>query len=325
MIYTLTPNPCLDLGGTVANLAPDEKAYVHDETRSPGGNSINSARIIKRLGAPVTATGFLGGGTGTEVKFLLDQEDVVHEFIKIQGHTRTNVTVSNCKDHRQTRLSFPGPKISSHERQALFKYIESIDRNSLLVIGGSLPPAFTGAHLLKILRLAKLHKIPTIVDVPGPLLKYAFEMPTLLIKPNLVELQNFTGKKVSSLQGVLKLTRNLTRKIPFICTSSVDGGALLVTPLGSWFGRIPKIEVKSTVGAGDSMVGAMSAYIWKESIRTRQPIADLAYNSSPEFPAELLKNGLAAACGTLALPGVMLASAKMYQKYLSKIEVRRLA
>ena len=324
MIYTITPNPCLDLGGTVDKLVPDEKSYVHDEIRSPGGNSINAARIIRRLGVPVKATGFLGGGVAIELKTHLDHEKISHEFIKIKGNTRINMTVSNSQDHRQTRLSFPGPKILPAEREALFNYVSRIDNSSLLIIGGSLPPGFTETHLLRILRIAEKRGIPTIVDVPGHLLKCVLAAFTLLIKPNLVEFQALTGKKVSSLKEVLKLAKNLTQKIPLICVSSVDGGALLATPSASWFGRIPKIKVKSTVGAGDSMVGAMSAYLWRESQRTQQPMAKIAHGSDPRFCEELFRYGLAAACGTLSLPGMLLANKKEILRYLPEIEIQRL-
>src|SRR4051812_19529252 len=105
MIYSFTPNPALDLGGFVDEIIPNEKAYVDHESRAPGGNAINSARVMKRLGAPVVATGFLGGGIGDELKSLLDREKVNHHFIPIRESTRVNITVSNRKTHLQTRLS----------------------------------------------------------------------------------------------------------------------------------------------------------------------------------------------------------------------------
>ena len=106
MIYTVTPNPTLDMGGTVDQLVPNEKNYVQDETRFPGGNGINAARIIKRLGVPVIATGFLGGGIGTVIENLLKDERVAHRFVKISGTTRVGITVSSRKTHLQTRISF---------------------------------------------------------------------------------------------------------------------------------------------------------------------------------------------------------------------------
>lgn len=119
MIYTITPNPALDIGGTVDQLIADEKNYVLEETRSAGGNGINAARIAHRLGAKVTASGFLGGPTGNEIEKLLDGQNVTHHFVQISGNTRINLTISNHKTHSQTRLSFPGPEIKSVEFRKL--------------------------------------------------------------------------------------------------------------------------------------------------------------------------------------------------------------
>ena len=49
MIYTITPNPALDIGGSVEQLITDEKNYVFDEIRSAGGNGINAARVAHHL------------------------------------------------------------------------------------------------------------------------------------------------------------------------------------------------------------------------------------------------------------------------------------
>ena len=46
----------------------------------PGGNGINSARILKRLGVDVVALGFLGGGPGGQIQDLLEQEEIRCQF-----------------------------------------------------------------------------------------------------------------------------------------------------------------------------------------------------------------------------------------------------
>ena len=119
MIYLITPNPALDISGTVDQLIADEKNYVTDEIRSAGGNGINAARIAHRLGAKVIASGFLGGPTGDEIKNLLDKENIKHHFVKTVGNTRINLTISNHNTHSQTRLSFPGANIKFNELTTL--------------------------------------------------------------------------------------------------------------------------------------------------------------------------------------------------------------
>jgi 1-phosphofructokinase family hexose kinase len=297
-IFTITPNPALDLCGVVNNLKPNEKSYVHNEIRSPGGNAINVTRILTRLNVPVIATGFLGGSAGEEIKSLLDQEGVKNKFVKIKGHSRINVTVSNVADHQQTRLTFPGPEISSDEKKSLFDFFENQKNISLLVLGGSLPKGFQPQDVLLLLKLARKRGIPCVVDCPGSVLKKLFDGRPFFIKPNLIEFQEATGSRVKSINGVVKEARKLLNKVPYICVSSVEDGALLVTRKGSYFGKIPKVKIKSTVGAGDSMVAAMTAQFFEKN----------------PFEADILRWGLAAAAATLSHPGAAFGEAQDIQR-----------
>src|SRR5690349_12571342 len=99
-IHTLTPNPALDLSGHVSGLVANEKNYVSKPRLDPGGNAINAGRIAQRLGAQVTAMGFAGGATGTQLLELLGAEKLKTRFTQIQNSTRTNVTVTNDSDHQ---------------------------------------------------------------------------------------------------------------------------------------------------------------------------------------------------------------------------------
>ena len=76
-----------------------------------------------------------------------------------------------------------------------------------------------------------------------------------------------------------------------------------------WYGKIPSVKIRSTVGAGDSLVGAM-ACLW-----------DINPSSSIE---ELLRLGLSASCATLTEPGLKLGSRKSILKYQSQIKLKKL-
>jgi len=93
VVCTITPNPALDLSGIVDSIKPNEKNYIRNEQRYPGGNAINAARILKRLGVPVVASGFLGGSTGNEIFQLLKAEELKQHFIQIKESSRINITV----------------------------------------------------------------------------------------------------------------------------------------------------------------------------------------------------------------------------------------
>jgi 1-phosphofructokinase family hexose kinase len=322
MIYTITPNPALDIGGTVDRMIADEKNYVLGETRSAGGNGINAARIAHRLGAKVTALGFLGGATGNEIEKLLDGQNVIHNFVRTSGNTRINLTISNCKTHSQTRLSFPGPEIMRAEFRKLQQVCNGFNSSSIVLIGGSLPKGIGPQDIGVLVENLKKRGHVCIVDMPGPHLKTLISYRPFLIKPNLSEFQELIGKNVRSIRTVLPFARELSKSISLVCVSSVEGGALLVTKNKAWFGKIPKVKVRSTVGAGDSMVGAMATALENYKIqKINKESIDMFLD---ENGSELLRWGLAAACATLVEPGMILGDKKSILKYLPMIEVKEI-
>jgi 6-phosphofructokinase 2 len=315
MIYAITPNPALDISGVVEQLVPNEKNYVQSETRAAGGNAVNVARLLTRFGVPTIATGFLGGGVGEEIKAILEAEGVKHHFVTIDADTRINITVSNAKTHQQTRLSFAGPKIKRREVHLLEKELIA-PRASMLVLGGSFPPGFNVTHAMRIVQRAQKKGISVVVDCPGPTLRKLNLNGLLLIKPNLVELQELVGKKLTSLPSIARAAQHLAKKVSFVCVSSVQGGALIASHNSIWFGSPPPIKVRSTVGAGDSMVAAMVAELW----RNKQVPAC----SDDQLVPKLLRHGLAAAAATLSAPGTELGSSKEKHKYLSGVTIQKI-
>jgi 1-phosphofructokinase family hexose kinase len=316
MVFTLTPNPALDLGGVVNRLVPNEKSYVHQETRFPGGNAINAARMMKKLGSSVIAGGFLGGGIGQEVKRLLKQEGVRSQFVKISESTRVSVTVSHRKTHLQTRLSFAGPRVLPREVESLARWLAPIQSPSILVLGGSLPPGFSSLVLRSMIRGLRSRGVDLVLDMPARELSPLLASHPLLIKPNVIEFQELMGGSGQSVPSVVRAAKKLKRQISWICVSSVEGGALLINGNRAWWGQIPKIKIKSTVGAGDSMVGAMTSVL---------SLCDPGNRTSHELGESLLRWGLSAAGATLMTPGTQLGEVSQIRLLYPKIRIREVS
>jgi 1-phosphofructokinase family hexose kinase len=322
MIYTITPNPALDLGGKVDKIIADEKNYIYDEIRSAGGNGLNAARIARQLNIKVIATGFIGGATGEEIKNLLDLEKIKHNFVQIKNNTRINLTISNLNTNSQTRLSFPGAVIRREEFRGLKEICNKFLPQSIIVLGGSLPKGVTSKDIGLLVHKFREKGHFCIVDMPGPVMKDIISFCPSFIKPNLYEFQELTCSKVEDICGALPLARQLTEVIPLICVSSLEGGALLVTKKRAWFGKIPKVKVKSSVGAGDSMVGAISAILWKEKVQKTTPEKiDIFLD---ENGAKILQWALAAACATLVKPGITMSDRDSILKYYPKINIKQI-
>ena len=309
MIHSITLNPALDVSGVVDKLVPNEKCYVFDELHLPGGNGINAGIIAKRLGSPVILTGFLGGPNGQEILSLLDQERINHQFVSIKGRTRMNVTVSNKSDHLQTRLSFPGPQIELKEIKQLDHYIHKTSASDLVLFGGSLPHSINTQQVSKWIIQLKRKDIRVIVDMPGRILSDLIQARPYFIKPNLVEFQELTGKRLKTKSEVIKEAKKLLPLIPNICISSVEGGAIFLNEKECWFGKIPSVKIYSSVGAGDSMVGAIAS-LW-----LKRPKAGIK---------ELLQLALASSCATLTEQGMNLGKKKQIHYFRPKILLKPL-
>lgn len=301
MIYTLTLNPALDLSGHVARLVPNEKNYVLRERRDPGGNGINAARVARRLGARVLALGFAGGAAGDEIRSMLDGEKVPHRFTPIAGHTRVNVTVTNDADHQQTRLTFRGPEVRAAETRALLRQLRALRAPGLIALGGSSPPGAPETLLAQAAREAQRAGLDIVLDVPAKHLALFYRSTRatpLLVKPNQTELEEWTGKRHRTDGALAEAARKLVSQgcARFVCVSLAERGAILASAGGAWFGHAPKVKARGTVGAGDSMVGAICAWLDR-------------HGASDKSMLEALRWGLAAGAATASVEGTTLARA----------------
>jgi fructose-1-phosphate kinase PfkB-like protein len=124
------------------------------------------------------------------------------------------------------------------------------------------------------------------------------------------------------MHAIVHEARQLTAQIPFIAVSSVERGALLVSKTKAWFARGPRVAVKSSVGAGDAMVGAMAGVIYAHvrAIGKAIPIEALADHINADGPA-ILRSGLAAALATLSKYGTRLGSRHAIHMLSKKVQV----
>ena len=84
-----------------------------------------------------------------------------------------------------------------------------------------------------------------------------------MIKPNLDELERTCGCRLESIEAVCRQGRQLLKKgISLVVVSLGKEGAIFFTKNATIWGHGISVPVKSTVGAGDSMLAAI---VWAES------------------------------------------------------------
>ncbi len=259
-VVTITINPALDLSTSVDHVVPVHKLRCAPPRRDPGGGGINVARVVARLGSDVTAIYPVGGITGQLLQRLVEEEGVRGKTFDAEQETRLSFTVLEGESGNEYRFVLPGPSLGDAEWRRALEELEGLPGNSgLLVASGSLPAGVPGDFYAMAARAAKERGWKAVIDTSGPALAAALREGVYLVKPNLRELRELTGQPLNDEDSWLAACRELvaTRQAEVVALTLADKGALLVTREAAM--RAPALPIKptSTVGAGDSFVGAM--------------------------------------------------------------------
>ena len=259
-LYTLTLSPSLDSATMTPQIYPEGKLRCSAPVFEPGGGGINVARAITHLGGKATAIFPAGGATGEHLVALLADEQVAVDTVDARDWTRQNLHVHVESSGEQYRFVMPGAKLSDDEFRQLEEKVLTIESGSLLVISGSLPPGVKTEKLTALVQAVLQRGIRCIVDSSGDALKAALEPGQLeLVKPNQKELSALVNRELNQPDDVRTAAEELVRtgKAHRVVVSLGPQGALAVDKTGCVQVVPPPMKSQSTVGAGDSMVGAM--------------------------------------------------------------------
>ena len=257
-IVTLTPNPAVDQMVWLEGLELGRVNRLLATQLDPAGKGINAARVAHRLGWPTRAFGFAGGETGAMLERLLELEGVEHDFVQIPGRTRFNTTIVACRTW--TSLRGVGPDIAPEHLDELERRVcAALGPGRVLVMAGSLPPGVPADCYARFVRAAKRRGATVLLDAAGePLSLGVAERPDL-IKPNVPEAEGLLGRRLSGIEEVSQGARELVRRgVGTVVVSMGAEGAIVARGAQLWRVRPPRVERKSTVGSGDSMVAGLA-------------------------------------------------------------------
>lgn len=261
-VLTLTMNPAIDLSTSAERVEPIRKLRCAEGRRDPGGGGINVARVIRRLGGEASALFPAGGLTGELLRRLVEAEGAPELAVPVSGETREDVTVLDRASGQQYRFVLPGPRLAEAEWRACLDALAAQGPGPAVVCAsGSLPPGAPDDFYARAAAIVRGWGARFAVDTSGPALKAALEAGVWLAKPNLHELSDLTGSDLGDEAARLAACRALVRegRAEVVALTLGAEGALLVSAEGVWRAAALPVEAVSTVGAGDSFLGAL---IW---------------------------------------------------------------
>jgi 1-phosphofructokinase len=261
-ILTLTLNPALDLSVRLDGLVPGEVNRTRETHLTAAGKGVNVARVLVGLGHDVCVSGFLGADNDGTFLRAFESLAVEDAFIRVPGETRINAKIAEA-DGRVTDINGPGVAIDAEAWQRLLDWLDQraddpARRPEAVVIAGSLPPGISPGALADLVARLRGADLPVWVDTSGEALTAVIEACPTAVKPNEQELAAWAGTDLSTAPARLKaVLRLFSHGIEEALISAGPEGVLWISRRGAWQARPPRLDVASTVGAGDTLLAAM--------------------------------------------------------------------
>ena len=257
-IYTVTLNPALDKTVHIPNFTVDQVNRITWIRQDAGGKGINVSKVIAKLGGESTAIAVLAGQTGQWIANALGENNIKIQAIAVPGETRTNLKVVDAERGSNTDINEPGPEVTDDLlNQALADVISKTSDGDIAVLSGSLPRGAsvdTYGRWTSALRNAGLK---VYLDADGAALSAGLEQKPYFTKPNDHELSAMLNRELTNVDEIAAAASEIVAGgIDTVCVSMGGNGAVYATADEVWYASPVKVQVGSTVGAGDSFADA---------------------------------------------------------------------
>lgn len=265
MILVINLNASVDKRYEIENIEKGKVMRVRKVENTPGGKGLHVANVATILNEDCIATGLLGGKSGELIADKLNDYGIKHDFIKINGETRSCLAIIT-DDLVQTEILEPGPEVSESELQRFSdKYTELIKNSSVIVASGSIPKNVPVDFYKSMIEIANEQGKRFLLDTSGEALKEGIKGKPYFIKPNKEEIEALTGRKISGAEeAVEEIKRFQEQGIKLVVISLGSEGSVAGYNGKFYKVSVPKIKAVNPVGSGDSYVAGVAVGIQRE-------------------------------------------------------------
>jgi len=257
-VVTITLNPALDLTGSLDTLNVGSVSLVNHSSLHAAGKGVNVAQVLSDLGAEVTVTGFLGKDNQEIFCQLFETLKAEDKFIRVDGATRINVKLVE-HGGSVSDINFPGVTVTENEI-AQFEQVlsELMADHEYFVLAGSLPKGISPSLCAK--WISQLHNAgkKVLFDSSREALKEGINAQPWLIKPNDEELSGLVERRLKTPEACQNAALELANKGIDNIVISMGAEGVLWLHQNEWLRTAPpRMNVVSTVGAGDTLVSGL--------------------------------------------------------------------
>jgi 1-phosphofructokinase family hexose kinase len=261
-IVTIGLSPCWDRTIEIDGINWGQHKIISSQKISPAGKAFNINKVLAWLGVETTAAGPWGSEDYKQMRQAVAalRNLIKIKFTKVPGLTRQNITIVDTVNKRQIHLRSKSTLANTNSLKLLKKDLQKIiTKNSFCIFAGAMPD-----NAISLIESAKKTGAAVVIDTSGLALKKIVAKGGLyLIKPNIEELGEIIGRKISNeTSAIISASKKLLKKSEFILVSRAEKGAILVGKefvlSARYIGK--KYDVYNTVGCGDFLLAGFLSH-----------------------------------------------------------------
>ena len=264
MILTVTLNAAIDRTVAVPNFRLAQRHRAVESQTMAGGKGVNIARALKLLGRPVIATGLAGGATGTRVLERLAEESILNDFTRIEGESRTNLSVVDPTTGEQTEINERGPRVTPEEVDRFVEKLLYLAQGATIcVLAGSVPPGADHDVYARLVTELKALGVISVLDTDGEQMRAGLRAEPAVVAPNVREAEEAVGHEFNDPDDrVLGLTGLIEMGAGEAIITSPSGCSAIVgrgSERRRYEVEIEQLEPIAAVGSGDAFLAGYVA------------------------------------------------------------------
>jgi 1-phosphofructokinase len=258
-VVTVTLNPAIDQTVTISGFVPGRLHRAAECRFQAGGKGVNVASVLADFGVEVIATGFLGGENPDPFESLFASKRIDDQFLRIEGSTRIGIKIVDSRTNVKTDINLPGLSPRPEEIEALLGRVAALAApDRWIVLSGSVPPGIPHSIYATMIDAIHAKGGRVVLDTSGPALRTGVASRPEVMKPNMDQLGELTGRVLTTPGTIREAAESLLdRGVQLIAVTMGARGAVFVERDRAVLARPPQMQTRKTIGAGDAMVAAM--------------------------------------------------------------------
>ena len=253
-VITITLNPAIDLQVSEEAIRSADPFSYPIISRESGGKGVNISRALKAFSKDSLCMIAVGEESADEYLSPLLSEGLNMVAERVMGATRVNLHANG--ENGDIVLAGRGACV---DNTALFRIkeraLEVVSDGDIVCLCGKLPPDCDKPYVIDMLLELKARGARIALDSTSFSLDDITEIYPYMIKPNLDELITLTESGNIGKSEVISIAGSLCGTVAENVLVTLGGdGAIYVSSDAAFEILAPKIEPKSTTGAGDSFI-----------------------------------------------------------------------